>query len=457
MELPCFPPRPEETLREFLRPPLSTTIPMNLPQNTPIPANSELEEALLLASRELDETLTGAEQARLAALENVWSKEVAQFRAQCRQLRNTLGSLPQTNVQVPLWKMSGLSDSQTPAPRPIVAGARRGTQKLILGSVSVVICALLLLIVRAPQTELASSERVSPKAAVSAAAASPAKTAVEQEALLADSDAMGGVGGGSVVGLNSQAIVAEESDVPDDSIQPLIESENWNVVVVKVEGQDRDQVMDRIQSIVHAHGLRLQRSAGQEEPEWLGVVLTSSVEGSNEVLDAMEQSAADSTNLTTKKDNVTAKAKSSGARTTKASAEIVAAVRRSLQYPTLSELHHGRVFVALPTEAEFQARAVRKGADRSAPRSSDNLSPDKAARGEDAAAENAVLAAPAPRGAVASSADGSQAADNKPLAEMKRRSEPTVALDAAPAEKATEASVAVVTLVVFDFGVSLKE
>jgi len=421
---------------------------MNLPQNHPITANPELEEALMLTSRELDEMLTDAERARLADLESVWTNEVARFRSQSRQLRSTLQSLPQTNVQMQLWQQSELTDSQIPAPRPIVAVPRRGTQTLILGSVSVVICALLLMIVRAPQTDFASSER-----AGSSAAMSPASIAVEQDALLADSDVMVGVGGGSVVGLNAAAMTDTDSGVAEDSIQPLIESENWNVVVVKVEGQDRDQVMDRIQSIVHAHGLRLQRSAGQDEPEWLGVVLTSAVEGSDEVVNAMEQDAAhSSTNFTKNKDNISAKAKSSEANTTKASAEIVAAVRRSLQYPTLSELHHGRVFVALPTEAEFKARAVRKGADRSVPSPSDNASLDKASKSKEAAAENAVPAAPAPRGATAGLEKVPHSVGKTPSAHMKHRSEGSVPLAGAPVEKATEGSAAVVTLVVFDFG-----
>jgi len=135
----------------------------------------------------------------------------------------------------------------------------------------------------------------------------------------------------------------------DDIITPLVQSDNWNVVVVKVNSQDRDQAMDRIASIVKEHGLRLQRSAGKDRPEWLGVVLTSADGASEEVVTAMEKGLSEST---------TVRDSAESHMSPEATSKIIAAVRESLRYPTRSELHHGRIFVALPT-APLMASSAR--------------------------------------------------------------------------------------------------
>jgi hypothetical protein len=138
-------------------------------------------------------------------------------------------------------------------------------------------------------------------------------------------------------------LLAENSNASEDdvSIAPLIQSDNWNVVVVKVDGHDRDMAMDRIQAIVKEHGLRLQKSAGQDQSEWLGVVLTSAVDQNSEVLTAMERDLGEQSPAKGAADSKVAES---------TSLEIIAAVRESLRYPTRSELHHGRIFVALPTQ-----------------------------------------------------------------------------------------------------------
>ncbi len=144
----------------------------------------------------------------------------------------------------------------------------------------------------------------------------------------------------------------------DDVITPLVQSDNWNVVVVKVDGQDRDQAMDRIASIVMEHGLRLQRSNGEGRPEWVGVVLTSADGASEDVVTAMENGMSEST----------ASRDTAGSRMSpEASSKIIAAVRESLQYPTRSELHHGRIFVALPTSPLIAGSARSSGPPEPAP------------------------------------------------------------------------------------------
>jgi hypothetical protein len=120
-------------------------------------------------------------------------------------------------------------------------------------------------------------------------------------------------------------------------VQPLIQSDDWNVVVVKIDSKDRDQAMDQIQSIVQKAGLQMKGSTGPDESRWLGVVLTSNVAGREDVVNAMESVGASNGYVTQ-----TPPADSQ-------EAMFIAAARESLKHPTRSELHHGKVFVVLPS------------------------------------------------------------------------------------------------------------
>ena len=120
-------------------------------------------------------------------------------------------------------------------------------------------------------------------------------------------------------------------------VQPLIQSDDWNVVVVKIDSKDRDQAMDQIQSIVQKAGLQMKGSTGPDESRWLGVVLTSNVAGREDVVNAMESVGASNGYVTQ-----TPPADSQ-------EAMFIAAARESLKHPTRSELHHGKVFVLLPS------------------------------------------------------------------------------------------------------------
>jgi hypothetical protein len=135
-----------------------------------------------------------------------------------------------------------------------------------------------------------------------------------------------------------------ENSVAAD-VQPLIQSADWNVVVVKIDGKDRDQAMDQIQSIVQKAGLQLKGSAESDELRWLGVVLTSNVVGREDVVNAMESVGASNGSVTE-----TPSADSQ-------EAMFIAAARESLKHPTGSELHHGKVFVVLPSAPSAKGEA----------------------------------------------------------------------------------------------------
>ncbi len=131
-------------------------------------------------------------------------------------------------------------------------------------------------------------------------------------------------------------------------VQPLIQSDDWNVVVVRIDAEDRDQAMDQIQSIVKKAGLQLKGSAGHDESHWLGVVLASNVAGREEVVNAMGGERVGASNgYVTETPPVDSQ-----------EAMFIEAARESLKHPTRSELHHGKVLVALPSESSTSGRIL---------------------------------------------------------------------------------------------------
>ena len=151
-----------------------------------------------------------------------------------------------------------------------------------------------------------------------------------REAVVASTDAAGDL----AKAIPEDSVVADLTEV---ELQPLLSSENWNIVVVRVDSKDRAQAMQQIESIANNHGLQLDKSRGSDKADWLGVVLTSAVVDRDDVVNEMEQglgrvSDGSDSPLIGDVDR----------------RDVVNAVRKSFESPTQSELHHGRIFLALP-------------------------------------------------------------------------------------------------------------
>ena len=358
---------------------------MSTSTNHQIPPDDPLSQAYLLVSRAMDERLSVAEESELTRLEAIYPQELKSFRSQCQQIRTTMRLLPVTPVGSSLFvqppadaksvSSAGAVSTATGStatgstatgstatgeleihkPRPFEEPqTRSGAQRLVVGIVTSVLCGVLFLSLNRSPDDAASTPMMAELSPLS----SEHSLASDRPFSLETSDEMMvGRIPGAAAPLESPAATAPvmEADMPtllvensgasedDISIAPLIQSDNWNVVVVKVDGHDRDMAMDRIQAIVKEHGLRLQKSAGQDQSEWLGVVLTSAVDQNSEVLTAMERDLGEQSPAKGAADSKVAES---------TSLEIIAAVRESLRYPTRSELHHGRIFVALPTQQE---------------------------------------------------------------------------------------------------------
>ena len=340
---------------------------MSTSTNHQILPDDPLSQAYLLVSRAMDERLSVAEESELTRLEAIYPQELKSFRSQCQQIRTTMRLLPVTPVgsslfvQPPAGAKSGSTAAVSTAaveleihkPRPFEElQTRSGAQRLVVGIVTSVLCGVLFLSLNRSPDDAASTPMMAELSPLS----SEHSLAPDRPFSLETSDEMMvGRIPAAAAPLESPAAAAPvmEADMPtllvensgasedDSSIAPLIQSDNWNVVVVKVDGHDRDMAMDRIEAIVKEHGLRLQKSAGQDQSEWLGVVLTSAVDQNSEVLTAMERDLGEQSPAKGAADSKVAES---------TSLEIIAAVRESLRYPTRSELHHGRIFVALPTQ-----------------------------------------------------------------------------------------------------------
>lgn len=279
-----------------------------------------------LLSRQHDGDVLGEEARLLAALELAHPKAAEKFRRKAELLSCLLKEIPAYSIDRVLVEIPAQGIAETIViPSSTVAPQRSGSQRVVVGVVTSLLCAGLLFAFMRP-----SDSKRTPVLAKAELRRGPEEARPKN-------------GSSEEVGA-----IADDSSEPD--IQPLIHSDNWNVVVVRIDGKDRDLAMDQIQSIVQKAGLQLKGSTGHDESRWLGVVLTSNVAGREDVVNAMEGVGASN--------GYVAKAPPADSQ----EAMFVAAARESLKHPTRSELHHGKVFVVLPSSPSVKGEELIAGA-----------------------------------------------------------------------------------------------
>jgi hypothetical protein len=322
---------------------------------------SDLEELFELLSRQQDGDLSVEETRRLGILESAHSNATGEFRRQSGELSCLLKQIPVRSVERSLFEIPPLTPPQAiivpDAPR---ISHRSGSQRVVVGAVTSLLCAgLLFALMRKTETTdtaiLAKAEMlhgtmearggfVGAEVNVPMAADVPLVADAMQMKIAADVPPSVLMGAAAPENIESSADALRGSAEAD--VQPLIQSDDWNVVVVRIDAEDRDQAMDQIQSIVKKAGLQLKGSAGHDESHWLGVVLASNVAGREEVVNAMEEVGA-SKGYVTETPPIDSQ-----------EAMFIEAARESLKHPTRSELHHGKVLVALPSESSASQHPV---------------------------------------------------------------------------------------------------
>jgi hypothetical protein len=331
---------------------------LSMPEFTPQTPESPDQQALFeLLSRHFDGDLGAAETERLATLESAHREASENFRRQAGVVSCLLKRIPVCSVQTLLFETPVITTPRaTPVPDPAILPRRSGAQRVVVGAVTSLLCAGLLLALNqrpdnAGAPMLAKAEglhgtmeaRAGSASSMDSAAVMEYGRTLEHGRMMSDAVPMAAdVPPNALLGAAAIAKTeAADGTNPEASssldVQPLIQSDDWNVVVVKIDSKDRDQAMDQIQSIVQKAGLQMKGSTGPDESRWLGVVLTSNVAGREDVVNAMESVGASNGYVTQ-----TPPADSQ-------EAMFIAAARESLKHPTRSELHHGKVFVVLPS------------------------------------------------------------------------------------------------------------
>jgi hypothetical protein len=318
------------------------------------PNGPDEQQFFELLSRRHDGDL-GADECRLLATLDANRREAAErFLRQAELLSGLLKEIPVSSLERPLFETpTKIEPHATRISDSIIVPRRSGSQRVVVGTVTSLLCAGLLFALF-QQTEtgnstlLTNAERLHETMEVRSGnpSISDGNSLELNAGILADAvpsqvaDVSPNVSmSANVVASKDSEVIAQDSSV--SSIQPLIQSDDWNVVVVRINGNDRDQAMDQIQSIVRKAGLHLKGSSGHDESQWLGVVLTSDVVGREDVVNAMEGVGAS-------KGAVSASPSSDSQE-----ALFIAAARESLKHPTRSELHHGKVFVVLPSSTDM--------------------------------------------------------------------------------------------------------
>jgi hypothetical protein len=331
---------------------------LSMPEFTPQTPESPDQQALFeLLSRHFDGDLGAAETERLATLESAHREASENFRRQAGVVSCLLKRIPVCSVQTLLFETPVITTPRaTPVPDPAILPRRSGAQRVVVGAVTSLLCAGLLLALNqrpdnAGAPMLAKAERLHGTMEARAGSASSMDSAavmehgrtLEHGRMMSDAVPMAAdvppnalLGAAAIANTDAAGGTNPEASSALD-VQPLIQSDDWNVVVVKIDSKDRDQAMDQIQSIVQKAGLQMKGSTGPDESRWLGVVLTSNVAGREDVVNAMESVGASNGYVTQ-----TPPADSQ-------EAMFIAAARESLKHPTRSELHHGKVFVVLPS------------------------------------------------------------------------------------------------------------
>ena len=317
------------------------------------PQSPDQQELFELLSRQYDGDLAAAESQRLATLESDHREAAKKFRQQAGVVSRLMKRIPVRSAERVLFESPVTTIPRAIAlPDPAILPRRSGAQRIIVATVTSLLCAGILLAVNwrpgfDDSQMLAKTESLHQTIKARAGSASD----LDSDAMMAEGRRMSDatpmqmaadvrpddlLGASAIANAEAAGGTTSEYSLASD-VQPLIQSDDWNVVVVQIDGKDRDQAMDQIQAIVQKAGLQLKGSMGPDESRWMGVVLTSNVAGREDVVNAMENVGASKGYV-----SETPPADSQ-------EAMFIASARESLKHPTRSELHHGKVFVVLPS------------------------------------------------------------------------------------------------------------
>lgn len=372
---------------------LSKSQPICLPMTSSHPSSEDFPENLLqLISAEIDGELSPEETEELRKLE-------ATYPAQAQSLRKQWAALGAGLRGLPVKKQPSLIFQATSSVVTPVSRGHRGGQ-IAVATVIVSMALGLLIMMRPPKgesqvPEMARTEaapafsegRVSESGAelLADASAMPSDVLMAPSAAASVMEGVSGEAGTPNTEAFSNRIAAKATmnaapsqvpspplmaaaagsgagtpsvsqDNPDDGatrLKNVLERGNWNVVVLRAPEALQQTAVKKIESVCQDHGLTLASRPGSAEAEdsveRFGVVLTSSEAGDQEAIVAELEKAL---NIEEKSTDLPSLSKMS-------QPEIAAAVRRSLESPTQSELFQGNIHIAAPDHSDL-VKAARE-------------------------------------------------------------------------------------------------
>ena len=245
---------------------------MQSPQDPNSVSPEAAERIQFLLSRQLDGDLASDDSLELAEIQQ--SESLNRYLTGIRHIHQHLKSLPVKPVPhsfAASIQQSILDDSAKLRTSAAFAGVKRGWTRTLVVPATIAACALGLVVALQPGTD--NSNRV--------ALSTDSKSANQE--VSAGSE----VGpANSVVSLNSpvspNSSVSARSGVaadamPQNELQPFLESDDWRIVVVRVNSKDRDDVMHDIEAIVAENDMSIRTvvEPNDAHENRFGVLLTS--------------------------------------------------------------------------------------------------------------------------------------------------------------------------------------
>jgi len=314
-------------------------------------SNSQLDQLHQLLSAQHDGQLTAAEQLQLQQLSAQFPLQARQFQADLAQVSVGLRGLPWQALAGPIF--SAETSAQVPwLVRPSDSSGRRWARFTAVVSTLAVLGLLVMFTRQAPDSTSAVSRSFTAIQTDSAVASN--RAAEDESQLVHDSapavsetfQAMAASPAEPVMAAAAESLAQanEGAAVSHSQVQLLADAAEWKVVVVKVGAVDRSDVKDRVGKVLQQHGLMLADAAPVDMPEWLAVVLSTDALVQQSLLQAVSVAV----------DGHVSEWNPARIRSA-AREEIVAAVRRSLQFPTQAELARGEIYVAVRGVPAFLA------------------------------------------------------------------------------------------------------
>jgi len=312
------------------------------PARDPNSAPLDTESLHFLLSRQFDGDLTEAEASELAASPETSAGQI--FYAAISDVRDRMKAIPVRPVAASFAdSVLGEIGSQAKAvqvpPIGIASEMRRGWIARSIVAVSVAACVLIVFVALKPHSpgqQAISTHRPAPDTAMPIPI-SRADAESESAASMADAD----------------VAKVQESTEQQAELQPFLDSDDWQIVVVKVNSKDRETVMRDIEALVARQGMNLRSVVDSDNYDSrFGVLLTSVGIDEKEFVESV-LSEGETRTADWDADSVA----------TSSREDLIARMQESMKTPTHSELHFGQIYLALPKVAAVVEEALLAKAD----------------------------------------------------------------------------------------------